>query len=394
MSSLSKLRIPSLCLSIIFSCFNYGFSGLVSGTLIATPCGLIPVEKLNVGDKVLSYDISTQNPEDALIEVSITKIDKHLADTIFGIITENENWVDVSPQQLFFTFKPTDAQSDNAAIVDFVQAQNLTTKNMIIDINMSCIPIVEINKTELNGTPAQQYSEKIKKDKHDKIVAIEKRMVKVDVYSIEVEEPHTFLVADKSYFAKNKNHHLFIAHNGLAELSLGVSLAFDSTPASVSFAEATLTAGGMGAKFGPYGWAAGFTLGVGYFLYNLFSKNNNNRLFLEKSDQNGGSSSNGPRDPKKKNNKEYPEDFRTNSTKDEKATFKSERDARNLARKQVGNDPVDIGDNKLRSQDGKWQYRAKPKDIAGEHAGGEHIHLERLNPETGEVLDNWHLFWQ
>ena len=37
---------------------------------------------------------------------------------------------------------------------------------------------------------------------------------------------------------------------------------------------------------------------------------------------------------------------------------------------------------------GKWQYRAKPEDVA---AG--HVHLDELNPETGEVLQNVHLTW-
>lgn len=300
MSSLNKLRVLSLCLSIIFLCFNYGISGLVTGTLIATSRGLIPVEKLNIGDKVLSYDISTQNPEDAIFEVAITKIDKHLADTIFGIITENENWLDVSPQQLFFTLNPADAQSGNTAVVDFVQAQYLTIKDMLIDINMSGIPIVEIHKTELNGTPAQQYSDKIKKNKHNKVVAVEERMVKVDVYSIEVEEPHTFLVADKSYLVKNENHHLFIAHNGLPVLGVGLSFAFGSTPASVSFAEATLTAGGIGAKFGPTGVALGIATGLGIWGYQYFfgDEKKGGIFYLERAGQKKESSTDGKNAPK------------------------------------------------------------------------------------------------
>jgi len=180
-------------------------------------------------------------------------------------------------------------------------------------------------------------------------------------------------------------------HNGAAELSLG--FAFGASVASVSFSEATVTACGLSVALGPAGLAVGATAGIGYFLYNIFSKNKD-KLYLERSGQNGSPSGNNPKEPKNKKNKAYPEDEQTKNTKKRDATFKSERDARNLARTKVGKDPVDIGDNKIRSQDGKWQYRAKPNDVTGMHGEGEHIHLERLNPETGEVLENWHLYWQ
>ena len=81
-------------------------------------------------------------------------------------------------------------------------------------------------------------------------------------------------------------------------------------------------------------------------------------------------------------------DFQTKATKNQSATFKSERAARNFARTKVGKNPINVGNNKLRSQNGVWQYRAKPGDLAQRH-----IHLERLNPKTGEVLVNWHLRW-
>ena len=134
-------------------------------------------------------------------------------------------------------------------------------------------------------------------------------MVNVDVYSIEVEEPHTFLVADNSYFAKNKNHHLFVAHNGLAELSLGVSLAFDSTPASVSFVDTTITACGLGVKFSRYGWTAGATVGLGYLTYELFFKNKDNKqqsFYIERANKDANTNGNDPEDPKDKKNRKIP----------------------------------------------------------------------------------------
>lgn len=82
------------------------------------------------------------------------------------------------------------------------------------------------------------------------------------------------------------------------------------------------------------------------------------------------------------------EDFATKSTRNFSAQFGSEGAARNLARTKVGKDAVEVSAGKLRSLDGKWQYRAKPGDVSQNH-----VHLEQLNPKTGEVLQNWHLRW-
>jgi RHS repeat-associated protein len=88
----------------------------------------------------------------------------------------------------------------------------------------------------------------------------------------------------------------------------------------------------------------------------------------------------------------YPNDHFTSSTSNKSAYFKSEGEARALAREKIGKNPVKVGKNKFRSADGKWQYRAKPGDVAGD-SRGPHVHLEELNPKTGEVITNWHLRW-
>lgn len=62
--------------------------------------------------------------------------------------------------------------------------------------------------------------------------------------------------------------------------------------------------------------------------------------------------------------------------------------ARALAREKLGKNAVEISPNKWRSADGKWQYRAKPGDVSNGH-----IHLEELDTQTGEVLQNLHLRW-
>lgn len=82
-------------------------------------------------------------------------------------------------------------------------------------------------------------------------------------------------------------------------------------------------------------------------------------------------------------------DYSTKNTKNYSSAMKSEGEARSLARTMLGSNPIYIGDNKYRSANGRWQYRAKTGDVMDNH-----IHLERLNPNTGEVLYNWHLRWK
>jgi Flp pilus assembly pilin Flp len=90
----------------------------------------------------------------------------------------------------------------------------------------------------------------------------------------------------------------------------------------------------------------------------------------------------------------YVKDYSTDNTVNRSAKYASERDARSFARTQLGRDPVQVAPGKLRSQDGRWQYRGKPEDLNGHGPkDSPHVHLERLNPKTGEVLENWHLRW-
>jgi RHS repeat-associated protein len=84
----------------------------------------------------------------------------------------------------------------------------------------------------------------------------------------------------------------------------------------------------------------------------------------------------------------YLQDFPTKATKNWRACVKSEGEARALARTKLGKDPVEIQAGKWRSRNGRWQYRAKPGDIAKNH-----VNLEQLDPGTGEVIQNIHLEW-
>lgn len=84
----------------------------------------------------------------------------------------------------------------------------------------------------------------------------------------------------------------------------------------------------------------------------------------------------------------FPMDFPTSATVDWSASFGSEGEARAFARTKLGSDPIEVEPGKWRSSDGKWQYRAKPGDVSDNH-----VHLEQLNPETGEVIQNLHIRW-
>lgn len=59
-----------------------------------------------------------------------------------------------------------------------------------------------------------------------------------------------------------------------------------------------------------------------------------------------------------------------------------------MARTKIGKKPLKVESGKMRSSDGRWQYRSKECDV-----NQNHIHLEKMNPLTGEVLENWHLKW-
>lgn len=311
MNNPKKLRILLLCLSIIISKFDSAFSSLVKGTLVATPGGLVPVEKLKVGDKVFSCNLDETEPGKKMITVAITGIDKHMTDSVFTMCMGKDRFVMTSPQQIFFTLNATPGQTFDISAIDFIKAQHITTKHMLIDVNMVCFPITHKGKLEL-------YTKKT-------------RGISIEVYALEVEEPHVFFISDSSYSPvyeyyspKNapwvklptkvvgfkpkdpkctKNHCLILTHNGLPALGLGVSLAFGSTPASISFAEATAAIGGLSLSAGPAGLAVGCVTGLGLLGYHFFYKTRDraqNYFYLERADKNSGPGGQDPNDPKKK----------------------------------------------------------------------------------------------
>lgn len=82
-------------------------------------------------------------------------------------------------------------------------------------------------------------------------------------------------------------------------------------------------------------------------------------------------------------------DYATARTRNWYYQFSSEGEARQLARERLGREPREVEPGKWRSRDSKWRYRAKPNDVSQGH-----VHLEELDPATGQVLQNYHLGWQ
>lgn len=88
--------------SIVLCCFiflypNVILSSFVEGTLIKTPQGLVPVERLKVGDVVTSCDA-----HNTLKEVRVLCITKHTTDTRLIICTEQGSVI-TCEDQFFYT---------------------------------------------------------------------------------------------------------------------------------------------------------------------------------------------------------------------------------------------------------------------------------------------------
>jgi hypothetical protein len=313
-------RVLWFCFSSIIFCNDVVFASLLEGTLVATAHGLVPIQNLKVGDKVLGYDLNEPDYDKAICEVAVTKINKHITDALFTMCTK-DGWVEASPHQLIFTFIPEEAQNGDAHVMDFVQAQEITKSCMLIDAHMNCLAIVETNKLKLSCSYPEQYIEKVKRNRHKKVIAVVRLIVNADVYALEVEEPHVFLIAENPHATDISKTRLLLTHNGLPALAVGVSMAFDATPASLAFAEATATVGGMSVIFGPVGLTLGVLTSVGFLGYQLFKKDANKQpsFYIERA---GPGSPGGmePKEPKdKKEKKEAKPKTATPNTAEKKA---------------------------------------------------------------------------
>ncbi len=262
---------------IIITWVEWGYSSFPSGTLIATRDGLIPIELLRVGDKILGF-----NADRSAVDVAVTRIDKHLTDSVFMLYTAKDRFVMASPRQKFLMLKAFPNQMVEISALDFLEAQNITPEYAFLDCDTCCHPVIYKDKMEL-------YTK-------------ESRDVTVEVYALEIESPHVYLVSDSSYlYDESKKHNLLITHNGMPALGLGVSLAYGSAPSSLSFAGATASVGSLGVAFGPIGVAIGVVTGLGFLGYQFFKSQDKsqNSFYIERADS-CGTGGRDPKDPKKK----------------------------------------------------------------------------------------------
>jgi hypothetical protein len=297
-------RVLWFCFSIIFFRSDVVLSSLLEGTLVATAHGLVPIQSLKAGDKVLGYDLKEPNHEKATREVVVTKIEKHLTDSLFTLCTET-GWVEASPHQLIFTLLP-ETSENKVRVMDFVEAQSITEEYQLIDTQMRCLPIFETNRMELSCTCPQQYAEKKKHGKHKKIKEVSRCKVSVNMYALEVEAPHVFLIGENPYVKDITKTKLLLTHNGIPALAAGVSLVFDATPASLAFGEATASIGGLGVAFGPVGVTLGVITSIGFLGYQLLKSDNQSHQQSQFYIERAGPSNPGGMDPdpnKKKDDK-------------------------------------------------------------------------------------------
>jgi len=250
------------------------------------------------GDKVLGYDFNATDPEKKIVEVVVTNIDKHLTDSIFTMRTVDEGLIEASPQQLFFTLKPTLDQEGDAFKMDFVQAQDITKGYMFIDECFNCIPVAKTIKRTPKTTHSQKHSTKIINDHYCQVTTTETRIENIYVYAIEVEQPHTLLISDGSCNEETGKPRLLLTHNGIPALSVGASFVFGSTPASLSLAQVSAGVGGLGVAFGPVGVALGVATGLGILGYQFFKSKKKKKEHVSFYIEKANSGSPGGRDPK------------------------------------------------------------------------------------------------
>ena len=135
--------------------------GVVAGTLVGTPKGLVAVEKLKAGDLVLNYDLQTQK----ITKNKVQKIAKKTVDETVTITLANET-IDVAPNHLFYL--PLERT--------WIRAKNLTKNNII-----------------LNATD----------DKLAIIKAVEIIKKKTDVYALSVDNVHNFILSKHNILVHN-----------------------------------------------------------------------------------------------------------------------------------------------------------------------------------------------
>jgi len=135
--------------------------GFVSGTMVKTPTGYIPIDQLKENDDIISYDF-----ENTICVIdTISKIKKNRTNRIIQIKV-NDQIIEVAPEHKFYC--PLAKQR-------WMQAQGLKQHNFILKNILELIRI-------------------------DNIIEIEKE---IDIYCLTVENNHNFFVSEQDIFVHN-----------------------------------------------------------------------------------------------------------------------------------------------------------------------------------------------
>ncbi len=391
LTMLTRKNLNILWVIIYALCFcgSTVLASLLEGTLVATAHGLVPIQNLKVGDKVLGYDLEEPNHEKATREVAVTKIEKHLTDSLFTLCTE-AGWVEASPHQLIFTLLP-ETSENKVRVMDFAQAQYITEDCQLIDTQMKCLPIFETNRMELSCTYPEQYAEKKKHGKHKRVKEVSRCKVSVNMYALEVEAPHVFLISENPYVKDITKTKLLLTHNGIPALAAGVSFVFDAAPSTLAFGEATASIGGLGVVFGPVGVTLGVVTSLGFLGYQLLKGDNKSHQQSQFYIERAGPSSTGDMGPKE------PKDKDENNEISRKAAFNEAKRRAGITKSQQPSRQWQVGDDAGRAGQSNYRYSRDPathgryyeydtpqgKRVVVEHTNDGDPHMHAGKPKPG-----------
>lgn len=88
------MKNPILLISLLFCQLVFG-EGFISGTLVKTSNGSVPIEHLKENDVVVSFDFKSQQ----LTEGKVSKISKTKVDRFVEIVVNNQRLI-VAPEHI------------------------------------------------------------------------------------------------------------------------------------------------------------------------------------------------------------------------------------------------------------------------------------------------------
>lgn len=205
-----------LLISLLFCQLGEGF---VSGTLVKTSSGCVPIEQLKENDIVISFDFKDQQ----LTEGKIAKISKTKVDRFVEVAVNDQRLVVASDHKFFCPFEKN----------HWVNAQDLKQNHFILK---NIKELVRINK-------------------------ITKFDQEVDVYNLTVDNHHNFFISYEDIFVHNWNGPRHQRNNQI-----------DAGQLFLEVGTATVIEGFIGV-FIP-GALAAYTFGrIGYEAYKTFHEN-------------------------------------------------------------------------------------------------------------------------